>query len=220
MGKALNLKSLREKTDALRAGLLEFIILFIQAFVMLFAIFDPIATIPIFYALTPRLTHKRRRKIVKESLLVAFIILILFAYGGWIILQTLRITLNDFKIAGGILLLLLAVESLVAEPRRFRTAEPEEIAAVPLGTPLLAGPGSITAVMIMMTFPHGPVLTFLVIIVNILLAWLILANSEFLMHLLGKNGMRVITRILGLLIVAFAVMFIREGITGILSQIQ
>jgi len=192
--------------------------LFLQAFIMLFAIFDPIGTIPIFYALTPKLTPERRRKIISESLIVAFIILIVFAYGGWVFLQFLGVALDDFKIAGGILLFILAITDLMMEPRRFRTAEPEELAVVPLATPLLAGPGSITTVMIMK--PFGPVITFFVIIVNVLAAWFILVKSESIMRLLGKNGMRVATRILGLIVAAIAVMFIREGILGIISQIR
>ncbi len=194
------------------------LLLFLQAFVFLFAIFDPIGTIPIFYALTSKLNREGRRKVIRESILVAFVILIVFAYAGWIFLKFLGVTINDFRIAGGILLFILAVTDLMLEQKRFRTADPDEFAVVPLATPLLAGPGSITTVMIMGT-SFGPVITFLVIVANVTVSWFMFVESEFLLHLLGKNGMRVITRIMGLIVAALAVMFIREGIVGIISQL-
>jgi multiple antibiotic resistance protein len=199
------------------ANLVGLFILFLQGFILLFAIFDPIGTIPIFYSLTSKLTHEERRKVIRESILVAFAILIVFAYFGWIFLRFLGVTINDFRIAGGVLLFILAITDLMLERGRFRTAEPEEYAVVPLATPLLAGPGSITTVMIMT--PSNPVITLLVIVANVIVAWVLFVKSEFLLRILGKNGMRVITRIMGLIVAALAVMFIREGILGIIGQV-
>jgi multiple antibiotic resistance protein len=196
----------------------DFIVLFLQAFIILFAIFDPIGNIPIFISLTSKLTDEDRKKVARQSVLTAFAILLVFAYAGLAILDFLRITINDFKIAGGILLLILAIEDIVLERRRHRAAEPEDVAIIPLGTPLLAGPGSITTVMILMKPPFGPIVTLLVIIANTIVAWIILSESYFLARLLGRSGLRVITKLMGLIIVAFAVMFIREGIIGIIGQ--
>ena len=198
------------------ADLATLFVLFIQGFILLFAIFDPIGTVPIFYSLTAKLSREERKKVIRESILVAFIILIVFAYLGWIFLEFLGVTIDDFRIAGGILLFILAITDLMLERGRFRTAEPEEYAVVPIATPLLAGPGSITTVMIMS--PSNPVITLLVIIANVAVAWVLFVESEFLLRILGKNGMRVITRIMGLIVAALAVMFIREGIIGIITS--
>ena len=188
--------------------------LYLQAFVMLFAIFDPIGNIPIFLSLTSKMTEKKRNKVVNESVAVAFILLIVFAVLGWDLLSFLGISINDFKIAGGILLLIIAVEDIVLEKRRYRTVEAEELAVVPLGTPLLAGPGSLTTVIILANSPFNLLVAFLAIVSNVALAWAILYVSERLFMHLGRTGLRAIMKIMGLIIVSFAVMFIREGIMG------
>jgi multiple antibiotic resistance protein len=112
------------------------------------------------------------------------------------------------------------MEDIVLERRRYRTVEPEDVAIIPLATPLLAGPGSITTVMILMNPPFGPVITLLVIIANTMVAWAILSESYLLARLLGRSGLRVFTKLMGLIIVAFAVMFVREGIISIMGRIQ
>jgi multiple antibiotic resistance protein len=179
---------------------------------MLFAIFDPLGSVPIFLSLTAKMSESQRKKVIKQSLTFAFALLVAFAYFGWWLLSFLGITFNDFKIAGGLLLLVLAVEDMVLERRRYRMVEAEELAFVPLGTPLLAGPGSLVTVMILMKEFNLPV-AFLAIVSNTLLAWVIFRTSEKLSTYLGKTGLRVIMKIMGLIIISFAVKFIREGIS-------
>lgn len=185
---------------------------YLQAFIMLFAIFDPLGSVPIFLSLTAKMSESQRKKVIKQSLTFAFALLVAFAYFGWWLLSFLGITFNDFKIAGGLLLLVLAVEDMVLERRRYRMVEAEELAFVPLGTPLLAGPGSLVTVMILMKEFNLPV-AFLAIVSNTLLAWVIFRTSEKLSTYLGKTGLRVIMKIMGLIIISFAVKFIREGIS-------
>jgi len=176
---------------------------FLQAFVTLFAIFDPIGVLPIFVSLTGDLPAEPRNRIVRTSSLVSLGILLAFAYLGLQLFQLLGITLNDFRIVGG--------RSL---PRKG-----EEIAVFPLATPLLAGPGSISVVVLMVRPPFGPLTTLAVILLNVLLAWVVLRFGLRLYGLLGRQGSSVISRIMGLIIGAIAIRMLREGVVELVREI-
>ena len=190
--------------------------LFLQSAVLLFSILDPIGTVPIFLALTEQQPGERRQ-IVRHSVGLAAIILYVFAYLGWLIFQALGITINDFRIAGGIVLFVVAYDHLSGREGKPRTVNVAEIAAFPLATPLLAGPGAISTVIILANPPYGPLLVFLVITLNIGISYLILSRSEWVLKILGANGSRALTRIPALLIAALAVSFVRVGIVNILG---
>ncbi len=192
--------------------------LFAEAFLLLFAILDPFGTVPIFMALTE--DHiKKRRQIVRQSVTLASVILYIFAYLGWFIFQILGITLNDFRIAGGIVLFIVAYDHLSGREARTRKLEAEEVAAFPIATPLLAGPGAISTVVILANPPFGPLVTFVVITLNAVLAFVILSRSELVQRLLGINGTKALTRITALLIAAVGVAFVRQGIVEIVKSI-
>jgi multiple antibiotic resistance protein len=190
--------------------------LFVSSFVLLFAILDPVGTVPIFMAVTEGYTEQRKR-IVKEAVLVATVILYVFAYVGWLIFDILGITLNDFRIAGGIVLFMVAIEHLTGREEPGKT-EATEVAVFPLATPLLAGPGAISTVVILANPPYGPFLTFVVITGNAFLAYAILSRSDWVQRILGRNGSIALSRITALLIAALAVAFVREGIVNIISS--
>jgi multiple antibiotic resistance protein len=190
--------------------------LFLQSAVLLFAILDPIGTVPLFLAITEQ-QPGQRRQIVRSSVVLAAIILYVFAYLGWIIFQALGITINDFRIAGGIVLFIVAYEHLSGREGKPKIVNVAEVAAFPLATPLLAGPGAISTVIILANPPYGPLLVFLVITLNVALAYLILARSEWVLKILGPNGSRALTRITALLIAALAVSFVRVGIMNMLG---
>ncbi len=185
--------------------------LFLEAFLLLFSILDPIGTVPIFMAITDDFPQKRGR-IVRQSVTLAAAILYVFAYLGWFIFQILGITLNDFRIAGGIVLFIVALDHLSGREARTKRMEADEVAAFPLATPLLAGPGAISTVVIIANPPFGPFVTFLVITLNALLTFVILDRSGLIRRVLGVNGTRALTRITALLIAAIGVSFVREGI--------
>lgn len=190
--------------------------LFIEAFFLLFSILDPIGTVPIFMAITEDFPEKRKR-IVRHSVILATIILYIFAYVGWFIFQVLGITIDDFRIAGGIVLFVVALDHLSGRDSRTRKLEAEDIAAFPLATPLLAGPGAISTVVILANPPYGPFLTFIVVGINSILAYIILLRSDVVQRVLGVNGSRAMTRIMALLIAAVGVAFVREGVVGIIK---
>lgn len=191
-------------------------VLFVQSAILLFSILDPFGTVPIFLALTEQ-QPGQRRQIVRQSVVLAAIILYVFAYVGWLIFQALGITINDFRIAGGIVLFVVAYDHLSGRQGRPKGVEMAEIAAFPLATPLLAGPGAISTVIILANPPYGPLLVFLVITLNVILSYLILARSEWVLKILGDNGSRALTRITALLIAALAVSFVREGVMNIIA---
>jgi len=190
--------------------------LFVGSFALLFSILDPIGTVPIFNALTVSYPLERR-KIVRESVLFASLILYAFAYVGWLIFQILGITLDDFRVAGGIILFTVAFDHLSGR-KEPKAVEASEIAAFPLATPLLAGPGAISTVIILANPPYGPLLTFIVITGNSLLAYLILSKSEWVQRIFGANGSRALSRVTALLIAALAVSFVREGVVNIIAN--
>jgi multiple antibiotic resistance protein len=193
--------------------------LFVEAFFLLFSILDPIGTVPIFMALTEDFPEKRER-IVRQSVILASIILYVFAYVGWFIFQVLGITLNDFRIAGGIVLFVVAFDHLAGRDSRTRKLEAEDVAAFPIATPLLAGPGAISTVVILANPPYGPILTFVVISINAFLTYIILLRSDIIQRILGVNGTRAMTRIMALLIAAVGVAFVREGVIEIINGVR
>ncbi|WP_309491841.1 MarC family protein [Candidatus Hecatella orcuttiae] len=194
--------------------------IFLQGFITLFAIFDPVGNIPIFLSITEGMAEWERRRVVAKSCLVAFGILMVFAYGGIYLFQLLNITLDDFRIVSGLILLIFAVEYVLGRgEKHYKSARPEEVAIFPLATPLLAGPGSISVVMLMRSPPFGPLTVFAVIVLNVLLAWLILRPGAYIHKYLGRQGSLVISRIMGLIIGAIAISFIRTGILGFIQAV-
>ena len=194
------------------------IVLFTEAFVLLFAVMDALGTVPIFIGLTEDFADDRRR-IVKQAVPISTVILVVFALFGWLIFEAFGITINDFRIAGGIILFVVAVDHLRGGDSRSKGLEPSDIAAFPLATPLLAGPGAISTVIIISASPYSPVIALVVILINCALAYLILSGSDWVSRFLGPNGTNALSRITALLIAALAVSFVVTGATNIASSL-
>lgn len=188
--------------------------LFVEAFVLLFAVIDAIGTVPIFIGLTERYPDHRKR-IVKQAVVIATAVLIIFGLFGWLIFDIFGITIDDFRIAGGIILFIVSAEHLRGGDTRSKGLEPSDVAAFPLATPLLAGPGAISTVIIISSHPYSPLIALLVVVSNGILAYLILAGSDWVRRILGPNGTNALSRITALLIAALAVQFVVGGITGL-----
>jgi multiple antibiotic resistance protein len=189
--------------------------LFGEVFVTLFVITDPPGMLPIFVALTKSLDPKARARAARSAVALAFGVIVVFAVAGQQILSYLGIDLPALQGAGGLLLLLVALELLTGradDPSRQVTSN---VALVPLGTPLLAGPGAIVATML---FVRGATETeqYLAIasaiVLVFLVSWLMLRFSGLLVRLLRPSGIEVISRILGLLLAAIAVQLVADAI--------
>jgi multiple antibiotic resistance protein len=188
--------------------------LFVEAFVLLFAVIDAVGTVPIFIGLTEG-ARGSRRKIVKQAVVISTVILVLFTLFGWLIFEIFGININDFRVAGGVILFIVAVDHLRGEQDRQRGLAPSDIAAFPLATPLLAGPGAISTVIIISAPPYSPFLALLVVGCNAALAYLVLSSSDWVGKFMGQNGTAALSRITALLIAALAVAFVAEGLKGL-----
>lgn len=188
--------------------------MFVEAFVLLFAVIDPIGATPIYIGLTEEFEEHRPR-ILRQAMVVTAVILVIFALFGWLIFDIFGITINDFRIAGGIVLFIVAVDHLRGGDTRAKGLEPSDIAVFPLATPLLAGPGAISTVVIISGPPYSPFLALLAIGGNVLISYWILAKSDWVRRILGANGTNALSRITALLIASLAVSFVVIGLTNI-----
>jgi multiple antibiotic resistance protein len=197
------------------------------AMASIFAIVDPLGVVPFFSVLTEGLTLPQKRTIIWKACLTTTITLGVFALFGQWIFAGFGFTIPAFKIAGGIILFGVAFEMLRGERSRTRltqqereeTLERDEVAVVPLGIPLLAGPGAITTVMIYMaapvTDPADKLFVFGGILVAVLVAFVLFHNADRIFRRLGRAGTRAVGRVMGLLLAAIAVQFIVDGIIGV-----
>lgn len=197
----------------------------ILAFTTLFATIGPLDVAAMFAVLTAKDTPKLRVRTALRSTLIATVILMVFALGGEIMLSSLGISLAALRIGGGILLLLIGIEMAFAIASGATTTTAEEtreaatrqdIAIFPLATPLIAGPGAMGAVILLMAGTDGVLLLQLAVIGTLLLMLLLTLASMLLAthiyRILGVTGMHVISRVMGVLLSALAVQFILDGI--------
>ncbi|MFT6450873.1 MAG: multiple antibiotic resistance protein [Halocynthiibacter sp.] len=198
----------------------------VTAFFTMFVIIDPIGLAPLFVALTQGADSAHRRAIALRAVGVAFLVLILFALFGEAVLGFAGISMSAFKIAGGVLLFLTALDMLFERraARRGNQAHSGEAdtaddpSVFPLATPLIAGPGSIASIILLTNEADGP-LEFIAVI-GVLCAVLALVLIFFLAggllaRILGTTGINVVTRLLGMLLAALSVQFVIDGLRGI-----
>lgn len=194
--------------------------LFGEFFLTLLVIVDPPGMVPIFVALTGTMARADRLRAARQAVLLAFGVIVLFAVAGQQILGYLRIQLPALEGAGGLLLILVALELLTGKADDTSPQATSNVALVPLGTPLLAGPGAIVATMLYVRRAHGAggVLSVgLAIIVAMLCVWLVLRFSGPIVRLLRPSGIEVLTRIAGLLLAAIAVQLIADAVSAFVA---
>jgi multiple antibiotic resistance protein len=193
--------------------------LFLEAFVTLFVIMDPPGTLPVFLALTSAMNPKQRARAARQAVLVSLLVIVVFALFGRSILDYLSVSLPALQAAGGLLLLLVALELLTG-----KAGEPEQaggnVAMVPLGTPLLAGPGAIVATMVFVSRADGPGehvgIAAGIVAVHVVL-FLVMRFSALLHRLLRESGVMLMTRIAGLLLSAIAVQLVADAIRAFIA---
>ena len=185
----------------------------LQAIVALFIIIDPLGNLPIFIGLTESLSVKERKDAFVEALYVGFLLLLLFTLAGTGILTLFRISLDDFKIAGGLLLLAISISMLV-RGHFVEITDKRDIGAVPLGIPLMVGPGAITTAMVLIGL-YGVKLTLAAVIINFIISGIIFYWSDVIYEKLGHTGSMIIAKVMAIIIAAIAVKFIREGIVSL-----
>lgn len=185
--------------------------LFLQAFIPLFVAIDPIGLAAIFLALGSGVPLVQRRKIARQAAWTGGVVALLFLLLGQSIFAALSITTSDFQIAGGLILFVLAARDILHSAAEEPTKLADDFGIVPLGMPLIAGPASITT-LILLAKTVGVWVTLAALVVNLVLVVLAFAYSEKLGQLIGSTGMRAISKIISLLLAAIAVNMIRQGV--------
>lgn len=194
----------------------QFLGAFVLAFLPLFVAIDALGIIPIYIGLTEDMDERGRRRVARQAVLTAFAGSIAFTAGGSWILRAIGVTLADFKIAGGIVLLVLSVLDLVTLEKERRKPLPS-VGIVPLGMPLLAGPAVLTTLLIQID-AHGPLATVTALTANMAIAWTVLRFAGWIHRMVGAEGARAASKIFGVILAAFGVMMIRVGVAEILAE--
>jgi multiple antibiotic resistance protein len=182
---------------------------FLRAFIPVFVAIDPIGLVAIFMGLGTNASHEHRRHQALLGLLTGLLVAVGFIFLGKAIFAARGITVADFQVAGGLILLALAVRELVGYGRTDRDTD-NEFGVVPLGMPLIAGPALLTALLILID-SVGVVFTLLSLIVNLAIVAIALCNAERFARLMGRQGLRGISKIIALLLAAIAISLIRRG---------
>jgi len=187
----------------------------VKGTIALFIVVDPLGNVPIFIGLTENMEEAQRKKTFRTATITGLILLLAFALAGQQILLLFGISLYSFMVAGGILLLIVAVRLLIAGGWRETLASPESVGAVPIGCPLLVGPGAITTTIL--NFQSlGVIVTVLSVLITFVIVWFVLRFIDSIYQILGKTGSLVITRVMALFIAAIAVQYILQGAKHIL----
>ena len=200
-----------------------------NTFLSVFVIVDPFAVVPIYIAMTDRFSAAALRRIRIKASVAAAGILVVFALTGMTVFNVFGITIPAFQISGGILLFKFSLEQLTATRTRVKEEEKDEglvredISIFPLATPLLAGPGAISTVVLQSSKAesHLQTIGLVVAIVSALaVCSLVLRSAPYLYRILGKTGLNLITRLMGLILAAVAVQFILNGVRTALVIVQ
>lgn len=204
-------------------------IYFVTVAVSIFAIMNPIGAVPTLMVLTENFKHEERMKVIRKSILVAGGMIIGFMLIGVYIFSVLGINISDFKVAGGVLLFKVAFDMLQGKTSNTKLTQQEEqesvdreaVGIVPISTPLLAGPGTITTSIIYFnsgstTIPEK-LIVFGAVVVVLIASYIVLSLSTILFKKMGKTGSLLISRIMGLLLASIAVEFISTGIISIVK---
>lgn len=189
---------------------------FLLAFIPLFVAIDVFGVLPLFVSLTEGLDDRRRKILTAEATLTAFVVSVVFLAAGRLLFSFLGITESDFRIAGGIVLLVFAVYDLLFSKEHKRDPG-TSVGVVPIGVPLIMGPAALTTIIILVD-SYGYLLTIASLLVNMLIVWMVFTQSKLIMKVLGKAGSRAVGKVVALFLAAIAVMMIRSGITQMLNR--
>jgi multiple antibiotic resistance protein len=191
---------------------------FWEVFIPLFVAIDPLGLIPIFLAVTHGMAEPQRRRTSLQAVSAALLIAAVFMFLGQAIFHFLGITENDFRIAGGVLLLVLAVLDLLSHGKP-AVEESDIVGIVPLAMPLIAGPATLTTVLVLASRPkYGYAWTTASLAVNFAVLLVVLLSATRIAKIVGANTLRAFSKLVMVLLAAIAVNFIRTGITNVLRH--
>lgn len=186
-----------------------------NTFIPLFVAIDVFAVLPIFISLTSGLTIKERMTVTRQSILTALIVSLIFVAIGEAVFKILGITVDDFKIAGGLILLVIAILDLIRQSNERRKPE-STIGVVPIGVPLIVGPAVLTTLIVLIGH-YGISPTLISLILNFIIVWACFTKAQAIIKIFGKNGIVAISKVMALLLASIAIMMIRLGIEGLIK---
>ena len=189
---------------------MSFLGTFLQAFIPLFVAIDVFGVLPLFVGLTESMDDASRRKLTFQATLTAFTISLVFLVAGTIVFAFLGITESDFRVGGGIVLLVFAVRDLLFSHGVERTPEPL-LGVVPIGIPLIMGPAALTTIILLVS-AHGYGWTIVSLVANMLIVWLTFRYAQIITRAMGRAGSRAVAKVFALFLAGIAVMMIRGGI--------
>ncbi|MBC7690389.1 MAG: MarC family protein [Methylotenera sp.] len=190
---------------------------FLVSFMAILVAMDIIGTVPLYLGMTRGMEPKERNRVVNTSMLVAFVVAIVFVFLGREIFRHLGIQVFDFKIAGGLVLLLVSLADLAGGPAAVHREASGSTGIVPLAVPLITGPGVLTT-LILQVSTVGYFITLAALVTNYAFAWILLRKSENVTRVIGQDGTVVLSKIAALLLAAIAVSMMRSGIFEALSD--
>lgn len=183
---------------------------FLLAFIPLFVAIDVFGVLPLFVSLTGDLDEHRRKKLTAEAVLTAFTISLVFLVAGKVIFSFLGIVESDFRVGGGIVLLVLAVNDLLFSKDKKRDPE-ATVGVVPIGIPLIMGPAALTTI-ILLVDSYGYTWTVASLLINLLIVLVVFLQAKSIARIMGKAGSRAVAKVISLFLAGIAVSMIRSGI--------
>jgi multiple antibiotic resistance protein len=207
------------------------------SFSSLFAVIDPLGVIPFFSGLTSGMDRRQKRKVLIKALITAFLVLLMFTVAGHQLLELFGITVNAFRIAGGVIFFGIGLDMLQSKPQRWRTGigrayakdvelsegeeDDDDPSITPLAIPMIAGPGSITTVMVLT--PQAPSGLGIPLVLGAVLGILlltggILMGADVILARLGRTGLKIIEKLMGLLVTVIAVQLLIDGLTPVIQN--
>ncbi|MBU1727455.1 MAG: MarC family protein [Candidatus Omnitrophica bacterium] len=191
---------------------------YLLTFIPIFVAVDAIGNLPLFVSLVHGTTKKEKHRIILQTVFTATGVAVAFMFVGKLVLSLLGITIQDFQIAGGVLLFVIAARLLLPSSHARVLGSPDkEVGVVPLGTPLITGPAVLTTTLMMLD-TYGVGATFVSLVTNMLFVWLCLSKADHIMKLMGVSGTRAFAKIMYILLAAIAAMMIRRGIMGVILR--
>ena len=187
---------------------------YLLAFIPLFVAIDVFGVLPIYVGITQGRSDAQRRTLAMQAIVTAFSVSVIFLVTGKVVFAFLGITENDFRVGGGIVLLVLSVYDLLFS-HEVQRAPGSTLGVVPLGVPLIMGPAALTTI-IYLVDAHGYPLAIASLLTNLLIVWLVFARADAITRVLGKAGSQAVAKVAALFMSAIAVMMIRHGIQGML----
>lgn len=194
----------------------EILMILPSTFIPLFVAMNAFMLLPIFISLTKEMAKPKRQKVIMDSILTAVIVSLSFIALGEVIFRILGITADDFKIAGGLLLLVLAVTDITHHGEE-RIKPDVKMGVVPIGVPLIVGPAVLTNILLLVDH-YGIVPTIVALMLNLFIVWISLMNAEGIIRVVGKGGIVGISKVMALLLASIAIMMIRLGVENIVKQ--